>query len=356
MLQLPVLDSLQRRLQPLFLLGNQIHSKAPGRHSGPAAATMQTAAGVTHALQVVTTVDDLWRSELEQLRPHAEQLLRAELPARMLALQQNPVALFIEHLVPNFVRRDFAEELATTLPAAPAAVEVDWGEAIAAAIRDLPRPQLPAPSAWFAGRVWDLAPDLTTNAGYWRVNWLGQTYRLPGGYRQFGTIAEMWRQSVNQHLVRTATALAARHPPRQTSDEVQAAANELQARGFLERGDLILIPGRPARLGYIIPDHTNLTLGRYIRRNLAITAAFDFPLVPYPSTGDLQVMERTGSGWTRLHLPNGLCLGAAVASQRHDSPALALAAYLRWAAFRIATNQSFHANDLTPPSSDDPYS
>lgn len=356
MLQLSVLDSLQRRLQPLFLLGTDLYCKTPGKHPGPAAATMQTAAGVTHALHVVTTVDELWRSEFEQLRPHAEQLLRAELPARMQALQQNPVALFIEHLVPNFLHRDFAEELATTLPAARAAEAVDWGEAIAVAARDLPRPQLPAPSAWFAGRVWDLAPDLTTNAGYWRVHWLGQAYRLPGPYRQFGTITESWRQSVNQHLVRTATALAARHPPRQFSDEVQAAASELQSRGFLERGDLVLIPGRPARLGYLIPDHMNLTLGRYIRRNLAITAAFDFPLVPYPSTGDLQVLERTSSGWTRLHLPHGLCLGAAVASQRHDSPALALAAYLRWAGIRLAMNQSFHANDLTPPSSDDSYS
>jgi hypothetical protein len=109
----------------------------------------------------------------------------------------------------------------------------------------------------------------------------------------------------------------------------------------LQDGDLLFLPGNPPRVGHLLPSHYNHVLGRQSHRDLAMTA----PLVLPPQVVSPRVYKRTSERWEPMHLPHGLCLGGDPPRDRPNSPGLTLAAYLRWAAVRIATNGRFNAND-----------
>ena len=91
-----------------------------------------------------------------------------------------------------------------------------------------------------------------------------------------------------------------------------------------------------------MPPHYNTALGRATGRDLALVAALTFP----PQIGSLQVYGRASSGtWHAVTLPHGLCLGKSPRGTIANQPGLALAAYLRWAAARVAVNGRFNQYD-----------
>jgi hypothetical protein len=124
-------------------------------------------------------------------------------------------------------------------------------------------------------------------------------------------------------------------------EQLTAALATLTKQGFVQRGDLLFIQGSPPLLGYLIPKHMNLGLGRMIDGNVAMAAPFTLPA----RISRLNVVHKQQGRWVPLRVPHGLCLGRGPRAQSTLPPELKLAAYLRWAAVTVAQNRKFHEAD-----------
>ena len=126
---------------------------------------------------------------------------------------------------------------------------------------------------------------------------------------------------------------------------------------------------------WLDPEKTaarNLTAGEVVAalqaQNVQVAAGvLNQPPVPQPGAFQLNIetlgrladtrqfsniVVKTARGWERYRPPNGLCLGGSAPVARPESPGVALAAYLRWAAQRVASNGRFHSSD---GENDDPF-
>ena len=154
-------------------------------------------------------------------------------------------------------------------------------------------------------------------------------------------LESVWHEQVAGCIVETATRLVRQGVLHGDVVTLRQAQHELSHGGFLQCGDLLFIAGSPPRLGYVIPPHYSRTFHRQSKEDLAMAAPLTLP----PTIGGLEVYQRTSGRWAAVKPPRGICLGEQPANGIQDAPGLALAAYLRWAAWRVASNGRFHEHD-----------
>ena len=323
-----LVDDSLLRLQPLVAIDDQLLGKTRAE-SGPA--VLVTAAGRRHPSAPVASRSLLWQRGLRGNLDAAELLLLGELPRRVAALRTDPVAYYVDYLVPTFEQRDYSDDpyAEQPIPAEPKAV--DWTTELRARRAGLPAPEFVAPAMFFFGRVWRLRAD-APRVGRMQVFCGDQCFCPSGEFFVVSTLHREWQGAVTKWLSRTAGELAVKMRSDDDSSAVVQARRELTSRGVLECGDLLLLPGTPARLGYVVPRHYNRTFRRESNRDLAMTLPLTLPQLPSPSTSIATVYERAGAGWRPVTLPHGFCLGPAPPSYPQESPGIGLASFLRWAA------------------------
>jgi hypothetical protein len=151
-----------------------------------------------------------------------------------------------------------------------------------------------------------------------------------------------WTAEVRAWLARSLAGLTERNPAGAGSNTLAQARAQIDREGFFQQGDVLFLPGSPPHVGHLLPPHFNRTICRDSCRDLAMVAPFNLP----PRIVAPQVFTRTSDRrWIPLGLPHGLCLGGGQPDFRPTNPGLALLAYLRWAAARVAANGMFHASD-----------
>lgn len=333
-------DRMLQRLQPLVLHEDGLYI-CGRRADGPGA--LVTALGVVHPLRRLGTEAVLQAHARRLNRAAVETFLGAQMK-RLLIDGSDPLWYFVEYLGPAFQRRDWSEQFDTDQVAPPPQAPVLLAEEAARAAQALALPDVARPALWLYGRAWELAPRLA-QPGRLHVRLGRQTLGLTGQQTALGVVAEAWSRQLSERLTQLATELARRLTPVACSPAVAAARETVQQRGSFEIGDLVYLAGDPPRLGHIVPPHHNATLGRPVRRDLAMAA----PLRPPFALAGLAVYVRSGERWLPASLPHGICLGSDPPADRPETPGLALAAYLRWAACRIATNGAFHSRDGEAP-------
>jgi hypothetical protein len=157
-----------------------------------------------------------------------------------------------------------------------------------------------------------------------------------------GQVDRRWREAVSGFVTQAADRLIDAGVDLAPGAAVAAARQEIARTNCLQRGDLIFLAGSPSRVGHVLPPHYNRVLGRQSHRDLAMMVALTRP----PRIESPEVFVCDGQGrWRPFHLPHGLCLGGSPPDIRPETPGLALLAFLRWSACRIASNGAFHAND-----------
>jgi hypothetical protein len=171
----------------------------------------------------------------------------------------------------------------------------------------------------------------------------GQTcLGLTGEQSPVSVLEAEWRRDVQRHLAEGAERIVEQARRHQPAADRGPAADELARNGFVRRGDLVLFDGRPPLLGYVLPTHYNHVLGRQSRGDLALAAPLQLP----PQLTPPRLLQRAAGGrWEPYQPPHGLCLGGGLPQDRPQTPGLTLAAYLRWAALRLAANGKFHSSD-----------
>ena len=340
MLPFPFDESFQA-MQPLVVVGDTVLVMS----LDPSADwVLQTAAGVKHRLGPIGCLESLWRNALQRFLPSITAVMQQEVPRRVAELATSPLAYFIAYLEPTFRERDFSE--ASYLPQRPVAPEMtgDWSAEVSAVSKTIPLPELVSPGVWVCGRIWKLR-EQSPRAGCWQIVTPHRCYGLTGDFSLVATLIANWRRDVSRHISQVATRLAARAGSDEGTSRLATAGHEVASLGYVERGDLLFLPGPPPRLGHFVPVHYNHTLGRRVHRDLAMTAPLTLPLPAYPCRSGLAVYERSAKGWSPASLPHGLCLGPDPPAHPQESPGVGLASLLRWAAQRIAENGAFHSSD-----------
>ena len=327
--------------QPLVMMRNQLWCLT---RSADAPARLYTAAGVSHGLAPVSSLRAVWQRAVTTLLPAAEQLLLTELPRRLVEQCTDAFAYFEEFLAPAFAQRDVSDQVFAGENARAPATSIDWNAHVGTVIRELPAPPINTPTLWLLGRVWNLVPR-APNPGCWQIALPSECLAASGEFMLVASIARQWKERISQFVTTTAAAIAANIARERRPALPGAAVAELANRPFVLIRDLLFLPGTPPRIGHLIPSHYNATLGFTVSGDLAITAPLVLPPRGVPDRNQLAVYRRRDSTWSPAHLPNGLCLGPDAEPQPSDSPGVALAAYLRWAAIRIADNGSFHSSD-----------
>jgi hypothetical protein len=323
--------------QPLVFLGGDVFTRTRGP-AGPA--ELVTALGVVHPLRRLGPAMTLVRHHLSRSRDEARRLVQAELAARQPG-GMDALRYFVEYLVPAFAERDRGEEPPPDALTVREARPADLYAEVDACLDGLPAPDLPAPALWLCGRVWPLRAMPPGEGRLW-VRWGEAPLGLTDEYRPVSTLRDEWHQAVRRFVSRAAARVAERCRRGGRLPAPEAAREEVARSGCVQRGDLLFLPGEPPWLGHVIPPHYNRVLGGPSRRDLAITAPLELP----PKLYLLAVYRRNPAGrWEPFAPPHGLCLGPGPPAVRPESPGLALAAYLRWAAVRIAANGQFHVSD-----------
>lgn len=346
MLKYPFDEAFQSQ-QPLVLIGGAVLAKTG---SPPAAAILETAAGVQHSLGVLGHLDSLWNMASRRLATDAEIMLRRELPRQVTELRTDALAYFVEYLAPAFELRDFSEQPLVARSVLSAPTPVDWSREIKQVARALPAPEVAQPSLWMLGRAWRLREGVAKH-GCWQIHMDARCYSLSGDFSFVSTLATDWQHRVVRLVKVRAVDLASRMGEPQATTQ---ARQELKTRGCLERGDLVLLSGSPPLLGHVIPAHYNRTLNRSVSRDLLIAAPLALPN-PAPVRTGLSIHERVAHSWKLISPPHGLCLGPDPPMHAQDSPGIGLAAFLRWAAQRIAGNGVFHSSDDSDSTAYDAY-
>jgi hypothetical protein len=331
------LGTLAQRLQPLVFLGNEVYAMT---RLESASAALVTALGVEHALRPLGSLDTLREHHLRINAPGARQLLQIELARVGAARCSDPLRYFVEYLGPVFRERDCKEDELLDPGSDEHEPTVGVAGELSLPSDQIPAPVSPSPSLWLLGRVWMLRP-MPPQGGRMYVRWGGGTLGLSGDYVLASTLQTEWRKEIAVFVAESARRLAEGLRGSEKSAALGKAREFITRNGCLEMGDLLYIPGNPPYVGHVLPPHYNRVLGRRSHRDLAVAA----PLVLPPRVAGPYVYRRRAAAWEPFALPHGLCLGPAPPAGWPDCPGLALAAYLRWAAIRLAMNGRFHSSD-----------
>jgi hypothetical protein len=327
-----------QRQQPLVFLGPDVFTRTRGPE-GPAA--LVSALGVVHPLRPLGPARTLAEQHRRLNRPEARRLIQVELTRLDASRFTDALAYFVDYLAPAFAERDWGEgprpeaSLTGERPAGDWSLEIDrCGDAV-------PLPEPPTPSLWMCGRAW-LLREKPLEEGRLGVRWGTTTLGLTGEYRPVATLAAEWQAAAQRYFTQAAAGIREKVSRSEAPPVLAPALEELTRTGCVRRGDLLFLPGTPPRLGHVIPAHYNRVLGVDSRGDLAMTA----PLLLPPELYALCVYRRSSTGgWNAFMPPHGLCLGSGPPEAGPESPGLRLAAYLRWAAQRIASNGIFHSSD-----------
>jgi hypothetical protein len=332
-------DLALQSLQPLVILDGEIYTKT--RQPRRAGAELVTALGVVHPLRRLCSAKRFAAHHRRTNQETSQRLVQAELATRMHSGgYADTLRFFVDYLGPAFQLRDQGEDCLADAPPPSEVVDLNLTAEVVRIVEGLPAPRPPSPSFWLCGRVWTMQPTPPAR-GALQVRRDQETYGLANQHVLIRNLVSNWQQEVQSYLSRVIADLSERTPPQEPSEAVVKARSELASQGFVVRGDLLYLDGSPPRLGYLLPDHFNHVLGRHSHRDLAITAPLSMP----PRITGPSVFRRSTQGWERYRPPNGLCLGGSAPSPRPESPGVALAAYLRWAAQRLAANGRFHSGD-----------
>jgi hypothetical protein len=328
------------RLQPLVVLDDGVYAKTRGE-AGPA--TLVTAVGVQHPLRRLCSHAALARRHRDANKSALLELLRQQMEHRRASASADPLGYFLHYLAPAFRERDWGDERSPSYAAPPRPVRSDLSVRMAVEIASLPIPVFPCPSLVVLGRAWQLVETTAPECrGRTHVVVGAGTLGLTGGCRSAWSIESEWLAQANNAIALVAGRLAALSDSEPEWPDLAPERERLASRGSIESGDLLLIAGAPPLLAHVLPSHYNSTRGRQSERDLAVAAPLELP----PRLGSVAVYERARDGrWGWLSLPNGLCLGPGAPSMIPDEPGLNLAAYLRWAAIRLAANGRFHERD-----------
>lgn len=337
MLNYPCGSSLQQA-QPLVLKDEEVFVKTRRRRG---VAALVTALGVAHPLRRLCSFKTLIEHSRRLNGPSVRHLLKTEFHRQSAAGCTDALRYVVDHLAPSFSERDWNESYQEIAGLHSQSVPpVDLAAEIAGIAEAIPGPDLPSPTLWLLGRAWVLEanPEATSSL---HVRWgNGVILGLTGAYALASTLARQWENAVQGFVARSAAQLADDIQNVPTGSALQKAREELSRTGFWQSADLLFLPG--PRLGYILRPHYNRILQRESIRDLAMTAPLELPpRISFPSI----YLRSAGGRWAPFQPPHGLCLGGDPPSVRPADPGLALAAYLRWAALRVAANGKFHASD-----------
>jgi hypothetical protein len=328
-------------LEPLVFLGDEVYAASERANDGVTFVTWQ---GHEFRLRWFCSRRTLEEQSTRLNFAIVREQLRAELTRSGHGGLLDDLRFFIEGLVPDFQHRDWLEHFEPE--SALESCQLVYGPDLAAEIdelaRGLPKPVMPSPSYLLLGRFRHLRPTVAEVIGD-HVRTGNNGHLAPTGVSvPLGYIERRWQKTVENYVTRTAKRLTGLMRVPTPSPALAAARQEMAATGSVQRGDLLFLDGQPARVGHILPPHYNKVLGRICDRDLAMMTVLSRP----PSIGSPQVFMRDEQGiWNRHHLEHGLCLGSSVPALRPETPGLALLAYLRWAAWRIASNGIFHVDD-----------
>lgn len=336
MLSFPYGQAMQR-LQPLVLVGEDVYVKTRQERGG---ATLVTALGVEHPLRRLCSARTLVEHHQRLNWRACRELLHAACARQNASACTDPLGYFLTYLVPAFVARDWTESRLSVAPVS-GVMPPDVSAAMEELARHCPFPPVPCPSLWVLGRVWYLAAT-APRPGCVHVQYDGTTLGLTGEFMAVKALESTWYEHMHGFVVEAAAPLLQRGKPQSDVVTLRSAQHEVARAGVLQCSDLLFIAGTPPRLGYVLPPHYNRSLHRQSNNDLAMAAPLTLP----PTIGGLEAYQRDAAGrWGPARLPHGLCLGPAPVSRMQDAPGLALAAYLRWAAWRVASNSRFHELD-----------
>lgn len=335
-----LLDGHFQRLEPVVFLADGVYVKSDRFDDG---ATFVTAQGRAHALRRLCSRRALDEQVIRRNIGAVGRLIRSRLARTRTENCRDDLRYFVDGLLPAFQGRDWSEhfDIDATREAAKPPCAGGLAGAVDAVSPALPAPVLPTPSLLLLGRVWRLATVQGAARGD-HVCYGGKKLVPSHNPVSVGRINRLWREAADAFAAQAVARLAEAAGDAGPCPAVAAAREEIVRTGCLERGDLLFLPGPPPRVGHVVPPHYNRVLGRHSERNLAMTVALTRP----PRLATPEVFVRNDQGqWCRFYLPNGLCLGNGPPGLRPEDPGLALLAYLRWAALRIAGNGAFHSND-----------
>jgi hypothetical protein len=328
------------QLEPVVVLGDELYVKTDRSDDD---VNLVTAMGVKHPLRRLCSKRTLDEQFVRRNAEAVGRLIRAGLARARADNQLDDLRYFVEGLLPAFQGRDWSEHFELdmfTEPAEPTLFPDVVGQ-IDELSRAFSTPVLPSPSYLLLGRFRMLRPDPAASGGDHVLHGceiLGPT----GETISVGQVDRRWRDAVSGFVAHAVDRLVDAAVDLAPGSAVITAREEIARTGCLQRGDLIFLAGSPSRVGHVLPPHYNRVLGRQSHRDLAMMVALTRP----PRIETPQVFVRNGQGpWVPFHLPHGLCLGGSPPDIRPETPGLALLAYLRWAACRIASNGAFHAND-----------
>jgi hypothetical protein len=328
-------------LEPLAILREGIYVKSD--QSSDSAAYFVTAMGVEHPLRLLFSRQAFDEQLVRLNADTVGRYIRAGMSRARTDSLLDDLRYFVESLVPSFQERDWSEHFvldAFPAPAVPRFVP-DVGERIDELSRAFPTLALPSPSYLLLGRFRMLRPD-PAPAGVDHVR-CGRETLVPTTETHFAwEVERRWRASVSTFVESARERLLEAAADVPAGPAVIAARQEIARTGCVECGDLVFLAGPPSRVGHILPPHHNRMLGRLCERDVAMMAPLTRPPrleVPKP-----YVRDSLGR-WSSLPLRNGVCLGGSPPDPRPETAGLALLAYLRWAACRVASNGAFHAGD-----------
>ncbi len=338
-LQSPIDQSLLE-LEPVFFLDDEAYIKTDRSSDG---AYFVTAMGIVHPLRRLCSMRILKDQCVRRNAPSVDRLIRTGLSQLRTNNQLDDLRYFIENLVPAFHGRDWSENFDSDVsrtPSEPTSAP-DAGEQIDELSKSLPPIVLPFPSYLALGSFRMLRADAAA-AGIDHVRYNNQILVPTGETVSAAHVNRKWRDAVSRFVAQSTQQLFAAYGDTVPSPSVIEAREEIAQVGYVQRGDLIFLVGPPSLAGHLLPPHYNRVLGRQSAGDLAMT----LPLTRSLRISTPGVFGRNGQGrWVPLHLPHGLCLGGSPPDVRPESPGLALLAFLRWSASRVAANGAFHAND-----------
>jgi hypothetical protein len=334
-----VLDQDFCRLEPVVLRNDEFYVKSDRSCDG---VNFITALGVQHPLRRLCSRRTLDELLIRRNAVAVANLIRAALARARAENCQDDLRYFVDSLLPTFQARDWSDQFELDLSPEPAGHTVvrDPVVQIHELSRACPTLVLPSPSVLLLGRFRLLQPDPA--AGGDHVVFGHEVLGPTGESISVGQVNHRWRESVAVFVAHAVDRLVHADVNLAPGPAMVAAREEVTRTGCVQGGDLIFLAGSPSRVGHLLPPHYNRVLGRQSDRDLAMVV----PLTRPPRIAVPEVFARDGLGrWRPFRLSHGLCLGGSPPDLRPENPGLALLAYLRWAACRIAANGAFHAND-----------
>jgi hypothetical protein len=334
-----VIDVHLLRLEPVFFHERGVYVKTERTHDG---AAFVTGRGAEHALRLLVPAADFHDRFVRRNATAVRNYFQAERDHAQAGNRMEELQYFVDQILPAFTARDCAagdsldiisERSSPATNEEPAAVIDSLASTIPAAV-------LPTPSVLILDRFLTLHVVKPRAASY-HIRHGDQMLEPTGEEIPLSVVESRWRAEAQAWISRSLAAMAERDGYPGRSSNLDRARSEIDRTGFFQSGDLLFLPGRPPHVGHVIPPHFNRAIGRNSRRDLAMMAPLHLP----PRIGQVHVYTKTNGRWTTLTLPHGLCLGPSAPHVRPESRGVALLAYLRWAAARIAANGVFHASD-----------